>query len=143
VSAGFISTSDGGHSWSGAHAIAGPTPQVWLVPTNAGMMVADYLSAVFVNGKPYGAFALAPRLPSMRVFNRGDLCDQVARVRRLDPRSAASSDIGTTSPVLSEDARAWVLVDQAQAHGGRGREVRRLSIFIYIRVAYLRSASSP
>ena len=69
VSAGFISSSDGGHSWSGAHEIAGPTPQVWLVPTNAGMMVADYLSAVFVNGKPYGAFALAPRPPNMRVFN--------------------------------------------------------------------------
>jgi hypothetical protein len=69
VSAGFVSSDDGGHSWSAAHKIAGPTPQIWLVPTTAGQMVADYISAVFVNGKPYGAFAIAQQPPSVGVFN--------------------------------------------------------------------------
>jgi hypothetical protein len=59
VSAGFISSNDGGRSWGHEHKIAGPMAESWLVPTDAGEMVADYISAVFVNGKPYGAFAIA------------------------------------------------------------------------------------
>jgi hypothetical protein len=59
VSAGFISSNDRGRSWHDAAKIAGPISQSWLVPTNAGEMVADYISAVFVDGKPYGAFAIA------------------------------------------------------------------------------------
>jgi hypothetical protein len=59
VSAGFISSDDSGRSWHEAHKIAGPMAQSWLVPTFAGEMVADYISAVFVDGKPYGAFAIA------------------------------------------------------------------------------------
>jgi hypothetical protein len=59
VSAGFISSDDGGRSWDHANKIAGPMPESWLVTTYAGEMVADYISAVFVDGKPYGAFALA------------------------------------------------------------------------------------
>ena len=59
VSAGFISSDDGGKSWNEATKIAGPMLETWLVPTFAGEMVADYISAVFVNGKPYGAFAIA------------------------------------------------------------------------------------
>ena len=33
--------------------------ETWLAPTYAGEMVANYNSAVFVDGKPHGAFALA------------------------------------------------------------------------------------
>ena len=39
--------------------IAGPMMETWLVPTSAGEMVANYSSAVFVDGKPHGAFAIA------------------------------------------------------------------------------------
>ena len=59
VSAGFISSGDGGRSWHDAEKIAGPMMESWLVPTFAGEMVANYNSAVFVDGKPHGAFALA------------------------------------------------------------------------------------
>jgi hypothetical protein len=34
-------------------------PEGWLVPTAAGEMVADYISAVYVHGRPFGAFAIA------------------------------------------------------------------------------------
>ena len=61
VDAGFISSDDGGRSWNEAAKIAGPMLQTWLVPTYAGEMVADYISAVFVAGKPYSAFAIAHR----------------------------------------------------------------------------------
>ena len=59
VNAGFISSDNGGRSWHDATKIAGPMLETWLVPTFAGEMVADYISAVFVHGKPYSAFAIA------------------------------------------------------------------------------------
>jgi hypothetical protein len=59
VSAGFISSDNGGRSWNDATKIAGPMMESWLVPTFAGEMVANYNSAVFVDGKPHGAFAIA------------------------------------------------------------------------------------
>jgi hypothetical protein len=65
VSAGFISSDDGGRSWHDAEKIAGPMKESWLVPTFAGEMVANYNSAVFVDGKPHGAFALA-RPPDLK-----------------------------------------------------------------------------
>jgi hypothetical protein len=40
VSAGFISSDDGGRSWDHANKIAGPMPESWLVTTYAGEMVA-------------------------------------------------------------------------------------------------------
>jgi hypothetical protein len=59
VSAGFIFSEDGGRSWNDAEKIAGPMMESWLAPTFAGEMVANYNSAVFVDGKPHGAFAIA------------------------------------------------------------------------------------
>jgi len=59
ISAGFISSGDGGKSWHPADKVAGPMKETWLAPTIAGEMVANYNSAVFVEGKPHGAFALA------------------------------------------------------------------------------------
>lgn len=65
VSAGFISSDDNGKSWNGARRIAGPMMESWLVPTYAGEMVANYNSAVFVDGEPHAAFAVA-RPPGSR-----------------------------------------------------------------------------
>jgi hypothetical protein len=59
VSAGFISSDDGGRSWRDASKVPGPMMESWLVPTSAGEMVANYNSAVFVDGEPHGAFAIA------------------------------------------------------------------------------------
>ncbi|HEY5102895.1 MAG TPA: sialidase family protein [Steroidobacteraceae bacterium] len=69
VSEGYIASSDGGHSWTQATTVAGPLPQLWFVPTNAGQMVADYISAVFVNGHPFGSFAIALQPPASGTFN--------------------------------------------------------------------------
>jgi hypothetical protein len=59
VSAGYVTSEDGGSTWHHAVKVAGPMAQSWLVPTFAGEMVADVGTAVFVDGKPFGAFALA------------------------------------------------------------------------------------
>ncbi len=59
VSAGFTLSDDGGKSWHDATKVAGPMIESWLAPTFAGEMVANYNSAVFVDGKPHGAFVIA------------------------------------------------------------------------------------
>lgn len=57
--AGFISSLDGGQTWSNPTPLAGPMSLSWLPSTFSGQMVADYVSTSFVNGKAYGFFAVA------------------------------------------------------------------------------------
>ena len=57
--AGFISSVDGGATWSSPTPLAGPMSLSWLPSTFSGQMVADYIATSFANGKAYGFFALA------------------------------------------------------------------------------------
>ena len=65
---GFVSSQDGGSTWSAAKMIAGPMSLAWLPDTFSGRMVADYISTSYSGGKPFAAFALA-RANSAAVFN--------------------------------------------------------------------------
>jgi len=56
---GFISSLDGGSTWSAATPIAGPMALSWLPSTFSGQMVADYIATSFAGGKAYGFFAVA------------------------------------------------------------------------------------
>jgi hypothetical protein len=56
---GFISSLDGGATWSNPTPIAGPMQLSWLPSTFSGQMVADYIATSFANGKAYGFFAVA------------------------------------------------------------------------------------
>jgi hypothetical protein len=57
--AGFISSLDGGQTWSNPTPLAGPMLLSWLPSTFSGKMVADYIGTSFANGKAYGFFAVA------------------------------------------------------------------------------------
>ena len=57
--AGFISSLDGGSTWSSATPLAGPLSLSWLPNTFSGRMVADYIATSFAGGKAYGFFASA------------------------------------------------------------------------------------
>jgi len=57
--AGFISSTDGGTTWSAPTPVAGPMSLSWLPSTDSGLMVADYISTSFIGGKAYGFFAVA------------------------------------------------------------------------------------
>jgi hypothetical protein len=59
VSAGYISSTNGGTTWSAATQLAGPISQTWLADTTQGRMVGDYNSVSFLNGKAYPVFASA------------------------------------------------------------------------------------
>src|SRR5207249_1639377 len=47
---GFISSGNGGASWSTPMQLAGPMSLGWLARTNQGAMVADYISTSFAGG---------------------------------------------------------------------------------------------
>ena len=56
---GFISSTNGGASWSAAQQLAGPMSLSWLASTNQGAMVGDYISTSISGGKAFPVFALA------------------------------------------------------------------------------------
>ena len=56
---GFISSPDGGATWSAPTQLAGPMNLDSLPSTNIGLMVADYIAASYAGGLAYGVFAVA------------------------------------------------------------------------------------
>jgi hypothetical protein len=56
---GFISSTNGGASWSAPIQLAGPMSLAWLASTNQGVMVGDYISTSFAGGTAHPVFALA------------------------------------------------------------------------------------
>jgi hypothetical protein len=56
---GYVSSADGGASWSTPTTLAGPMPLTWLADTNQGFMVGDYTGMAFSNGTPHPVFAAA------------------------------------------------------------------------------------
>ncbi|HKW16246.1 MAG TPA: sialidase family protein [Terriglobales bacterium] len=56
---GFISSGDGGNTWSAPTPVAGPMSLSSLPSTDQGSMVGDYIATSFAAGKAYGFFAVA------------------------------------------------------------------------------------
>ena len=56
---GFVSSTNGGTTWSKPTKLAGPMRLTWLPNTSSGLMVGDYISTSYVNGKAFGVFAVA------------------------------------------------------------------------------------
>jgi len=59
---GYISSNNGGATWSAPTQLSGPMTLSWLPNTNQGRMVGDYISTSFANGtaRPVFAVAFAP-----------------------------------------------------------------------------------
>jgi len=47
---GFVSSTNGGSTWTSPKTLAGPMSLSWIPPTSAGYMVGDYISTSFSNG---------------------------------------------------------------------------------------------
>ena len=57
---GYISSANGGTTWSTPTTLtAAPMALSWLPNSQNGLMVGDYIATAFVNGLPYGVFAVA------------------------------------------------------------------------------------
>src|SRR6202011_3857144 len=61
---GFVTSSDGGATWTAGKKIAGPMKLAWLPVSDNGPMVADYIGVSYVNGNPFGVFAVAQKATS-------------------------------------------------------------------------------
>jgi hypothetical protein len=57
--AGFISSPDGGSTWTAPTTLAGPMSPTWLPNTFAGLMVGDYVASAYSGGKAFAIFAAA------------------------------------------------------------------------------------
>jgi hypothetical protein len=66
---GFSTSADGGKTWTAGKVLAGPMKVGWLPNTFSGPMVADYLGTSYVNGNPFGVFAVA-KAPSGSKLNQ-------------------------------------------------------------------------
>lgn len=56
---GYISSPNGGSTWSVPTKLAGPMKLSWLPNSQNGLMVGDYIATAFSNGVPHGVFAVA------------------------------------------------------------------------------------
>ena len=61
LSVGYVSSQDGGQTWSSAQKLTSGMKVTWLPGTLLGYMVGDYISTSYVNGKAYGVFAVAAK----------------------------------------------------------------------------------
>jgi hypothetical protein len=68
LNVGFISSSNGGASWTAPTAVTGPMTLSWLANTSQGRMVGDYISTSYAGGTARGLFAVATA-PSGGVFH--------------------------------------------------------------------------
>jgi len=65
---GFVSSQDGGSTWTAGVQLAGPMELSWLPISDLGPMVADYISVSYMNGNPLGVFAVA-KAPTGSLLN--------------------------------------------------------------------------
>jgi hypothetical protein len=57
---GYVSSTNGGSTWSASTKLAGPMNPTWLANTNQGRMVGDYIStSILANGNAFPVFAVA------------------------------------------------------------------------------------
>jgi BNR repeat-like domain len=56
---GFVSSTNGGSTWTAKTQLAGPMTLTWLANTTQGFMVGDYISTSFSGGTAHPVFAVA------------------------------------------------------------------------------------
>ncbi|WP_223279563.1 exo-alpha-sialidase [Streptomyces sp. SDr-06] len=68
---GFLSSADGGTTWSAPQTVAGPMSLSQIASTTQGSMVGDYISTSVVNGKSVAVFAVGRTPTNGQAFDEG------------------------------------------------------------------------
>ncbi|WP_323747895.1 hypothetical protein [Catenulispora rubra] len=71
MSVGYISSADGGSTWSTAQTVAGPMTMAQIANTSQGYMVGDYISCSVVNGKGVALLAVGKNPTNGQAFDEG------------------------------------------------------------------------
>jgi hypothetical protein len=95
LNAGYVSSHDGGVSWSVPVGVAGPMRPSWLPLTNQGVMVGDYIASTFVGSQPYGIYSIA-NSPLAGIFNEAMY---VSKAGVLPPAASVRRTVSTARPV--------------------------------------------
>jgi hypothetical protein len=107
--AGFISSADGGSTWSAATPVAGPMALSWLPSTDSGQMVADYIATSFAGGNAYGFFAVA-KAKSGSTFNQAIYTTQAGfNVAAAEAKNSSLGDRPVSSAITHARARNRIL----------------------------------
>ncbi|MDQ1420173.1 MAG: hypothetical protein QOJ52_2135 [Acidimicrobiaceae bacterium] len=109
---GFVSSADGGVTWTAPKQLAGPMKLQWLPSTTEGYMVGDYIATTYSQAKPRTSFAVAKVPDSNGLFHEAIYSPSVDLVVRggaatAPAVSAASADAPRTARVANQ-ARATV-----------------------------------
>lgn len=95
---GYLSSTNGGSTWSASQQLAGPMQLTWLANTSQGRMVGDYIStSIAGNGNAFPAFEVA-KAPKGTTFN--------------EATNTAAGGLPVTGGTLSSSA---VVVDHGHA----------------------------
>lgn len=96
---GFISSANGGATWSTRQVIAGPMSLTWLANTSQGLMVGDYMSTSFSSGVAYPALVSATA-SSGGVFDEA-LFTVVGGFAVTGGGNSAQGDVVVTTPDMA------------------------------------------
>jgi len=119
LSAGFITSQDGGGSWSNPIDVAGPMSLNWLPDTISGRMVGDYFSVFYTdNGVPHPVFAGADAPAGMFFESMFSTCVDCRSDATASPKVASCDGANCSSTSdLEPVAEEWQ-AGAAQSHSG-------------------------
>jgi hypothetical protein len=122
LNVGFISSTNGGATWSAAEQLAGPMTLTWSPLTTQGFMVADYLSTSIVPGDndatPVFMVSKPPSTPTCTDFTvnppiPGSGCDQATYTTPEDLlQIVGGTNPATGGPTSGVTAKLHLLVKQ-------------------------------
>ena len=94
---GYVSSTNGGSSWSSATQLFGPMNTTWLANTSQGYMVGDYFQTTISNGSAYPAFVGAKK-PSKSLYKEALYSAQLG---------VSGGDVGVSAhePILGSATR--------------------------------------
>ena len=99
---GYISSTNGGTSWSAATQLRGPMTMSWLPNTTQGRMVGDYISTSFdASGLAHPVFAEAYAPPTGDCVTSTPLCDQPLEVTTSGLAAAAGTNVASDPVVFT------------------------------------------
>jgi hypothetical protein len=102
---GYVSSANGGTTWTAATQLAGPMTLSWLPATTQGRMFGDYISTSFVSGRAYPMLSIAKA-------NAGTVFDQSMNV----PTGGLAAAAGTSRGAASGASPAQPSAPAARAH---------------------------
>ena len=97
VAVGYLSSTNGGSTWSAPTQVAAPMPLAWLPRTSQGRMFGDYISTSIVGGKAFPQIAVA-RVPSGSVFDQAIYSPTGGLPISGGTAAAATATNGSTTP---------------------------------------------